>query len=129
MTGIILTSLEKALHSLHRALQQEKNEFIRDAVVQRFEYTFELCWKMLRRQLIEELGSESVNGLSRKDLFRISAEQGLISDPVHWFAFHKARNETSHTYNEEVAEEVYRVAETFLPEADALYSILRERNA
>ena len=124
MTKIILTPLEKAIASLRLALAQEKNEFIRDAVIHRFEYTYELCWKMLRRQLIADIGAESVNELSRKDLFRIAAEHGYISDPLSWFGYHKARNESSHTYNEKIAEEVYCAAEDFLPSAETLYSKL-----
>jgi len=60
---LILTPLTKAVASLELALVQPKNEFVRDAVIQRFEYTYELCWKMLRRYLISDIGVEEVNRL------------------------------------------------------------------
>lgn len=41
--GLILIPLQKAVASLELALQQPKDEFIRDAVIQRFGYTYELC--------------------------------------------------------------------------------------
>jgi len=127
--SLILTPLVDATKSLALAIEQPKNEFIRDAVIQRFEYTYELCWKFIKRDLTEDLGSEAINMLSRRDLFRTAADRGLISDPLPWFTFHKARNETSHTYNKKTAELTYSVALEFLPCAQALVSILESRHA
>ena len=120
--------MEKAVDSLARAVAQPKDEFIRDAVIQRFEYTYELCWKLLRRRLAEDQGDAEVKMLSRKELFRMASEYGLIEDPSPWFSYHKARNETSHIYDEEKAEEVYGVALSFLAAARALLTCLQERN-
>ena len=66
---LILTPLQNTLSSLDKALRQPLNEFTRDASIQRFEYSFELCWKMLRRQLIEDHGEVSIQTLTRKELF------------------------------------------------------------
>ena len=44
-----INPLENAVKSLERSLKQEKNEFTRDSTIQRFEYTFELAWKTLKR--------------------------------------------------------------------------------
>ena len=127
--SLILTPLQKATESLVSAIAQPKNEFIRDAVIQRFEYTYELAWKFIKRDLTEDLGSEAINGLNRKDLFRIAADKGLIRDPLPWFAYHKARNETSHTYNEKIAEETYIVALEFVIEAQYLLNKLELKHA
>jgi nucleotidyltransferase substrate binding protein (TIGR01987 family) len=67
------TSLKSALESLDLALSKEKDEFIRDSVIQRFEFTYELSWKFLLRQLAFDLGSEAVDKLSRRDLYRVVA--------------------------------------------------------
>ncbi len=127
--ALVITPLRNAVASLSTALAQPKNEFIRDAVIQRFEYTYELAWKMLRRQLVEDLGAESVTPLNRQDLFRLAAERGLITDPLPWFAYHKAQNITSHTYNEAVAEEVYQAAQSFLGDAESLLRALGTSDA
>jgi len=127
--SLILTPLIAATQSLALAIEQPKNEFIRDAVIQRFEYTYELCWKFIKRDLTEDLGSEAINMLSRRDLFRTAADRGLIDDPVPWFAFHKARNETSHTYNKNTAELTYTTALEFLPRAQALVTLLESKHA
>ncbi|GGO85187.1 nucleotidyltransferase [Marinobacterium nitratireducens] len=126
--SLILIPLQKAVASLELALQQPKNEFIRDAVIQRFENTYELCWKMLRRKLIEDQGEASVALLSRRELFRMGAEYGFIGDSQRWITYHRARNETSHLYDEKKAEEVYLVAVDFLPSAQALLDSLERRN-
>lgn len=104
---ISLAPLAKALKSLERSIAQPKDEFSRDSVIQRFEYTFELCWKTLQKVLESDrpLDDPGVRGILRE-----SARQGLISQLDTWFSFQKARNLTSHTYNEDTAEEVYGIA-------------------
>jgi nucleotidyltransferase substrate binding protein (TIGR01987 family) len=118
------SSLQNALNSLDKALAEPINEFVRDAAIQRFEYCYELCWKMLRRVLAEDQGTEAISALSRRDLFRLAAQKHLIDDPLIWFEFHKARNETSHTYNETKALEVYHTALTFAVAAKRLMNAL-----
>jgi nucleotidyltransferase substrate binding protein (TIGR01987 family) len=94
--------------------------------MQRFEYCYELCWKMLKRVLAEDQGIETVSVLSWRDLFRLAAEKQLIADPLIWFEFHKARNETSHTYNETKANEVYTATRKFALAARQLLDALIE---
>jgi nucleotidyltransferase substrate binding protein (TIGR01987 family) len=115
-----LTSLHAAVSSLEVALAQEKNEFIRDSVIQRFEYTYELCWKFLARHLEQDQGAANIDKLSRRDLYRVGAEKGLINDAAAWFEYHTARNITSHSYNVSVAEQVYQVAARFITDAQFL---------
>lgn len=121
---IVLGPLERAAASLARALAQPRDEFSRDASIQRFEYTYELAWKAIRRALLNELGLVDVEGASRRELYRMAAQQRLVPDPAPWFGFHDARNRTSHTYNEATAEEVYVVAGEFLPAVQALLAAL-----
>ncbi len=126
---IVLSPLKKALASLNAALQQPKDEFVRDAAIQRFEYTYELAWKMLKRHLDESEGSAAIDPLSRKDLFRLGGERGIIENVEAWFAYHRARNETSHTYDADKAEQVYATARQFAGDAEKLLLELERRNA
>jgi nucleotidyltransferase substrate binding protein (TIGR01987 family) len=121
-----LTAFKNALSSLDLALGKDRDEFIRDSVIQRFEFTYELSWKFLSRHLALELGSEAVDKFSRRDLYRIGAEKGLIRDAANWFEYHTARNQTSHTYNVSIADQVYEVARQFSPDAHFLLSKLVE---
>ena len=93
------------------ALEFYEAEFARAAVIQHFEFTYELCWKIMKRYL-KELSLEA-DVLTHKDLFRLSAEKRLITDFHRWVKFHEARNRTSHVYNEEVADDVYATAKQF----------------
>lgn len=102
---------------------------MRDAAIQRFEYTYELAWKMLKRHLDESEGSATVDPLSRKDLFRLGGERGIVANVEAWLAYHRARNETSHTYDENKAEQVYQVARLFAEDAGKLLRELERRNA
>ena len=126
---IVLTPFNKALSSLNAALAQTKDEFVRDAVIQRFEYTYELAWKMLKRHLDESEGAATIDALSRKDLFRLAGERGILDNVEAWFGYHRARNETSHTYDANKAEQVYEVARQFAPDAGKLLVELERRNA
>ena len=101
MKVISFEPLNKALSSLERAMAQPINEFTRDSVIQRFEYTFELSWKLLLKILEADrpLDDGSVKGILRE-----SGKLGYINSVETWFEFQRARNLTSHTYNEEVAE-------------------------
>lgn len=121
-----LTAFVHALKSLDLALTKERDEFIRDSVIQRFEFTYELSWKFLSRHLALELGADTVDTFSRRDLYRIGAEKGLIKDAATWFEYHTARNQTSHTYNVSIADQVYEVARQFSPDAHFLLNKLVE---
>ena len=132
MKRLILTSLEQAVSSLEKALAHPQatdafeEELHRDAVIQRFEYTYELCWKMLKRSLEAMNGKTETDDLfSRKDLYRRAHEAGLIHDPVLWFEYHLARNKTSHTYDAQKAEEVFVVAQRFAQDARSLFEKLQ----
>ena len=101
---------------------------IKSGVVQHFEFTYELSWKMMKRWLDSNLGSVYIDGVTRKELFRIAAEHQLIDDTEIWFGFHNARNRTLHLYNAALSDEVYRIALSFLPVAARLLKTLEAKN-
>ena len=101
---------QKALDSLTKILKEKKTDIVRDATIQRFEYTFELSWKLLKRYLESQ---QNVIEPSIKNLFREAGKLGLIDSVEDWFTYLDARNRTSHTYNEATAEEVFIVAKKF----------------
>ena len=135
-----LTSLRKAVESLGKTLEVaddkdfisplsgNQKDAIRAGVIQNFEFTYELCWKFMRRWLEVNLGSAYVEGVARRQLFRLSAENKLIADVDQWMEYHDARNETSHTYDEAAAQDVFATAREFLPDAEKLLQALEARN-
>lgn len=125
--SLSLNNLCKAIDSLDAAIAQPQNDFMRDSVIRRFEYSYELAWKSIRKQLIDELGGSELDGISRRDLFRKALAQRLISDFELWIEFHETRNSTSHNYNVSNAERVFSVALSFAKHARALILILEGR--
>ena len=97
-------------------------------VVQHFEFTFELCWKMLKRQLEREVPSPSeLDGSSFRELFRLGHQRGLISAVEPWFEFRELRNITAHTYARDKAHKVAAGAPALLAQAQALLSTIDSR--
>lgn len=125
------SSLAKAVDSLSAALEASKSrpgdEFIRDASIQRFEYTYELCVKSLRRQL--EAMSDSpadVDVLGYRDMIRSGVERGLLNSEEPWFGYRELRNITSHVYDPAKADRVFSGLPRFLRDAKALHAQLRK---
>ena len=102
-------SFDDALPNLHHSLLE------RDGAIQRFEYTFELAWKTMKR-ILQFKGSTSQ---LPRDVIRDAAANGLIDNPVVWFEFLEKRNKTSHIYEESVANEVASVLPIFHTELES----------
>ncbi|MBI2092107.1 MAG: nucleotidyltransferase substrate binding protein [Deltaproteobacteria bacterium] len=91
MKELDFTGYENALKTLKTAIKKSRlNELERDGAIQRFEYTFELAWKMIRKALLA-MGRAEVSS-SPRPIFRDALEEGLIEDIKNWFAFLEARN-------------------------------------
>jgi nucleotidyltransferase substrate binding protein (TIGR01987 family) len=130
--AIDLSAFRAALASLDRGLARAESdrgdEEVRDGVIQRFEYSYELAWKSLKRILEAEAASPAeVDGLSFRDLIRLGAEKGLVDDPTAWFGFREERNISSHTYDQAKAREVYAAVLEFAPAARRLLEKLAAR--
>jgi len=117
-------ALAKAIIHLEEGVGQAsampENELMRDGVIQRFEYTMDLSWKLMQRylKLIAELDESNI--YSKKDLFREAAKLKLIESAESWIGHYEARNQTLHDYNFDKAKLVYERAKTFLPDAQKL---------
>ncbi len=128
MTDLSTSSLEKALARLDEALamsrEQPENDVIRDGVIQRFEYTMDLCWKLLQRYLMDvaQIGIEQIR--TKRDLFREAARLKLLSSAEPWFVHYDARNRTSHVYDSAVAAEIFGRIPAFLQDARELLAEL-----
>ena len=105
---------EQRLDSYHKALarlaeivgaskKRALNEFERDGLVQRFEFTHELSWKLMKAYA-EYQGFDGIGG--SRDATRKAFEMSLISDGQSWMDMIKSRNETSHNYDGSMAGDV-----------------------
>lgn len=125
------TSLEKAIsrleEGLNRYLQDTNDIQIRDGLIQRFEFTYELSHKMLKRYLVA-ISPNSVfyDGISFQDLIRTGNEYGLLlGEWLDWKQYREMRSRTSHTYDEDTAIAVVQGIPKFLSEAKYLQEKLK----
>lgn len=108
-----LNKLTKAVKALEEMAAEpyHTNRMNIDATIQRFEFTVELFWKFLK-SVLESMGIETQYP---KEVL-IKAYQGkLISDEQKWLAMLKDRNLLSHTYEEQLADEIYERIKAYIP--------------
>ena len=106
------SNFNKALKKLSEAIDYVKknpkeellDEILKEGIIQRFEYTHELAWNVMKDFLLE-IGDVTLYG--SKDATREAFKAELIKDGDVWMEMIKSRNKTSHTYNEETAQEIY----------------------
>jgi nucleotidyltransferase substrate binding protein (TIGR01987 family) len=130
-----LTPLSNAVQRLEEGLTRYQSNTadiqIRDGLIQRFEFTYELSHKMLKRYLeAASANPTEFDGADFQYLIRSGNEQGLLlSAWPEWRHFRDMRSKTSHTYDEEVALTVVDAIPSFLREATHLLANLQQRQA
>lgn len=102
------SNYNKALKTLTEAyeLNEERtlSKLEKQGLIQAFEYTHELAWKVMQDFFIYQ-GNNEIRG--SRDATRQAFSTGLIEDGDNWMEMIKKRNLTSHTYNEATSEEIY----------------------
>lgn len=126
--------LEKAVARLVEGLARYQSDLtddqIRDGLIQRFEFTYDLAPKILRRYLEAAADSPGlIDLMSFPSLIRTGWEQGLLKDgwPA-WHGFRDMRNTTSHLYDEAKAIEVVAKIPAFLEEVQFFVQQLKARS-
>lgn len=102
-----LSNFRNALQRLKEAAtelqQRSASDVVRDGVIQRFEFTYELAWKSTKAYL-EDIGI--VDKLSPKAVIKEAYAQKIILNEQNWLLMLQDRNMTSHVYKEEMAQEI-----------------------
>lgn len=111
---------------LARALGAPDDELLRDGVIQRFEYTVDLSWKLIQRHLKHVAQVDDAAIRTKKDIFREAARLKLVADAEAWIGYYESRNEASHIYNPDVAAAVFDAARRLPADARALLSALTD---
>lgn len=118
-------NFDRALARLGDVLTRSEDDVVRDSVIQRFEFTFEMAWKTLFRYLL--LKGEKV-GAKAWDVLPVAFEAGLLDDAEAWDRMRDYRNDTSHEYNEAKAMEVAAyVRQTGFPAMQRLQAEMARR--
>ncbi len=115
----------KALGQLRKFVEKGNlSELEKQGLIKAFEYTYELAWNTMKDFLIYKGQAGDIYG--SRDAIRRAFATGLITDGDGWMDMLQSRNKTSHTYNEETAEEIARaVLVRYYP----LFMELREKLA
>lgn len=117
-----ITSLENAVKRLGEILVRYQNDVtddgIRDSVIQRFEFTYSIALKTLRKYFIERaFVVDDVEHMSFNDMIRTANRLDLLKSNLEiWTNYRNMRNLTSHTYNEEIALKVVSIIPEFYEE-------------
>lgn len=136
-----LSALRKAIASLEGGLKtisdlpwfSQQSDVVRNTllagVIQNFEFVYELSVRMLKRRIeMDALTPTEADFSNFRDLLRIAAEKGLITDVEAWFKYRGMRNNTAHTYDQAKAQQIYQGISTFLDDAKNLLTRLEGRN-
>ncbi|MFW6310465.1 MAG: nucleotidyltransferase substrate binding protein [Prolixibacteraceae bacterium] len=103
------------------------DEIIREGLIQRFEYTHELAWNVMKDYLLE-VGE--IKTIGSKDATREAFQAELITDGDVWMEMIKSRNKTSHTYNEKTAHEIYsKIIHDYYPAFLAFKAKMEEKRS
>ena len=131
-----LSSFKKAIQQLEDSLDICENKSARGfdsriekqlkaGAIQAFEFTYELSWKLIKRYLETTEPSPDFDDITFNDLIRKGYEKGLLlNDLEAWKAYRKRRGITSHTYDENKAEDIYQNIPEFLTEVKYLFKQL-----
>ncbi|MHB1127095.1 MAG: HI0074 family nucleotidyltransferase substrate-binding subunit [Bacillota bacterium] len=124
-----LNNFKDALKRLEEAVEtfrkNEAHDVIRDGVIQRFEYTYELAWKAAKEYL-EDVGIVEKN--SPKAVIQEAYAQKLILNEKNWSLMIKDRNMTAHIYKEEMAKEISeRIKILYIDEFEVLLRNCQKR--
>ena len=121
--GAAIASLQQAVNRLREAVTAAESPIKSDAVIQRFEFTFELAWKALKRIL----AYEGVICKTPRESLRQSFRLGLLAEEEIWLNMLEDRNAMSHIYSEEAAKEIYQRVPQFMSSLEGLLLTLTER--
>lgn len=133
MEIIDLTSFEKALASLFEVIKiynsDKTNLITRDSMIQRFEYTYSISLKMIKRYLASgAFVFENIDGMTFNEMIRQANKMGILrSNLERWDIYRQKRNLTPHTYDEKIAQDVASIIEDFALEAKYLLEKLKEK--
>ncbi|QPD03566.1 MAG: Nucleotidyltransferase substrate binding protein [Candidatus Nitrospira kreftii] len=120
-----LDSFTTAITRFSEALSAPATDLTRDASIQRFEFCFELAWKVIQ----ERARAEGLECQSPKSCLKMAYKNSWITDETGWLAMLEDRNRTAHTYDETLAKDVYRRLPAHLPILQALNAYLRSTQA
>jgi nucleotidyltransferase substrate binding protein (TIGR01987 family) len=120
---INLDSLISTRNFLAEIMQVAQSNYEKAGEIQ----SFEVCYELAKHTIVKVLTMRGLEVLATpKEIFRLAAKEGLISDAEIWFKFAKQRNRTSHAYDSQTAQEILANLPEFLQYLDLLIIKLKQ---
>ena len=119
-------ALGRAIQRLNDVLhhpQLQTDDYMVDAAIQRFEFTIELFWKVLKKLL----SYEKVESTTPRDVLNKAYQYELIHDENLWLSMLDDRNNTSHAYDEKKAKIIFKHIQNYLPVFQKTYLLLQDK--
>ena len=118
-----IENYQKAVQRLKEGVAEHQaypeNDVIRDGIIQRFEFTFELSWKAAKEYLVDQGISDDLH--FPKQVLRAAYKHYMIDDEQIWLKMLDARNSTSHIYDDRIATAIAdNIVKHFLPALEKL---------
>ena len=98
-----IENFQRALNRLDEAVQRAKDDLDKDGVIQRFEFTIELLWKVLKAILTYQ----GIECYSPRNYIKEAYKTYLIDDDEIILDMLEDRNKSSHVYSETTSEEIF----------------------
>lgn len=124
LTEDLTRALERLDEACRRvAAESSEDDLLRDGLIQRFEFCFELAWKAVQAAAQDE----GVHLRSPKSALAHALQAGWATDEPLWFRMLEARNLSSHTYDQSTAAELAAAIPAFLAPLRTLITALRDQ--
>jgi nucleotidyltransferase substrate binding protein (TIGR01987 family) len=124
--NLIIKTAEKALSTLQEITSTSYSRIVRDAAIKRFEYTFEVIWKLTKTYLEK---NEGIIANSPKSCFKEAFKVSLIDEKESILALEMTddRNMTSHIYHEELAEDIYKKIKQYFVLMNRIFNTIKSK--
>jgi nucleotidyltransferase substrate binding protein (TIGR01987 family) len=125
-----MDKLQQSVEFIHKNAEEKTDdetldEMIKEGLIQRFEYTHELAWNVMK-DYAEYQGNSTIGG--SRDASREALQLKLITDGEIWMDMIRSRNKTSHTYNEDTANEIYtKILREYYPAFSEFKKVMEEK--
>jgi nucleotidyltransferase substrate binding protein (TIGR01987 family) len=115
------------MNQINSELDIVLDEMIKEGLIQRFEYTHELAWNLMKDYASFQ-GNSTIGG--SRDATREAFQLQIIENGKIWMDMIGSRNKTSHTYNEDTAKEIYtKILSDYFPAFVAFLQKMEEKSA
>lgn len=130
-----MDKLQQSVEYIHKNFEIEDynvedeilDEMVKEGLIQRFEYTHELAWNVMK-DYAEYQGNSTIGG--SRDAAREALQLKIISNGEIWMDMIQSRNKTSHTYNEEIANEIYsKILKEYYPVFEKFRNTMEDKRS